>query len=776
MVRGADFGMGFVGVRAWASELARMFLARWLTGHALRQASAQARTPPKPPYRFRPPGQGRLFAGGRERRGSAAEGEDCADDEDDALGGKRVGTLTAGAKTAGSMRPPGKGRWDLHGFGTTEFKTTEFKTTGFGTNGFVAAGVFLLVMALVSGGRAEEGNFSATETEAGGYGHQYEAPPKKASKDSTAKAGKKVRAKRGALKPVLPAADSGSAGDGPKPAAGDTSAADSTFGGLGADSGNGSVDSAAAETVRKDSGSAEAREEAAEAPALILLPMVVAREAAGARGDFEKTETALRLGLTQSGRFKVWTVEEAGRTSGGGDSLPRDCFSERCLVSEAAKAGSAFIVASQYSSRDSVKVLKLVLAEVPGGRLVRAVQVWGRPGREGIIPFAREAAMRLALPEEDRDRERKAAGMDGSFTASRPWRQVPWLNPRDTLDNRRHWGWAGSGILLAGAGLAYAQGQLLQEDGNRSHPAKDVLSGAGAQSFLRGFFAAPTLGARYAAMGGAGIAHVGNGLALLMNPAGVAEADRENVVAAKRSLPDGTPSFFLAYAGPLYRQWTQGVGVQFEGDKLANETTLHGALGYDLGTLAKELAGVKVGAQAKAYLAQVGESGVGQDRSTGRSFGMGLDLGLQARLSDKITAALAVRDAAGFLRHTNTFTDESYAELLPVEYRLGAAYRASRSLLLLLDGQKAVWADQVDHLRLGAEQVLLDFLALRCGLHEIFGREAVRKMSLGFGVDTDGLGDKSLKMKITLNYAYEFGLGDDEPLGAGQQFSLEAGF
>ena len=269
---------------------------------------------------------------------------------------------------------------------------------------------------------------------------------------------------------------------------------------------------------------------------------------------------------------------------------------------------------------------------------------------------------------------------------------------------------------------------------------------------------------------------VAGGPALLMNPAGVARSGEEDVVAAKRNLPDGAPSFFLAYAGPAYRGWHQGMGVRFEGDGLSNETTFFGDLACDLGMLGPVWAGIKVGAQAKLYLAKVGEDGAGLDRATGHSFGMGLDLGVQAPLGDRITAALSVRDAAGFLRHSNTFTDRSYAEVLPVEYGIGASYRAAHALTLLLDGQEGIWADQADHLRVGGEQVLWDFLALRGGLHEAFGREAVRSLAVGFGLNSAGLKDRSMRMRICLDYAYEFGMDADAPLAGGQQFTLEAGF
>ena len=503
-------------------------------------------------------------------------------------------------------------------------------------------------------------------------------------------------------------------------------------------------------------------------PTVIMLPMTL-QAGRGDSADMALAESGLRLGLVQSGRFKVWSAEAADNAWPRGRA-PRDCFSERCLNQAAANAPTTLVLATQFAARDSQWVVRMALAQAPGGKIRRAMQVWGRQGPEGLIAFAREAALRLADPAHT------GPGVDGAFFASGGWRSIPWLNPRDSVDNRQRWGWTGTALMAAGLSLAYAQGVLSGADANDLSPARPMLSGEGADSFLRGFFAGPALGARFAAMGGAGTAAVANGMSLLMNPAGVAASDRENVVAAKRVLADGTPSAFVAYAGPAYHRWHQGLGVRFEGDRLANETTLHGALACDLEMFGRAWAGIKAGAQAKLYLAQVGEGGNGADRSTGRSYGMGLDFGLQAPLNDRITAALSVRDAAGFLRHRNTFTDESYGEILPIEWKLGAACRASDALTLLLDGQKAIWADQADHLRLGGEQVLWDFLALRGGLHEVFGREAVRMLAVGFGLDTDGLKDKALKVRLSLDYSYEFGLGADAPLAGGQQFTLEAGF
>jgi hypothetical protein len=506
-------------------------------------------------------------------------------------------------------------------------------------------------------------------------------------------------------------------------------------------------------------------------PTLTVLPAAhPADTTADSAGPAERETVAeaLRLGAEVTGRFRIPSVEEEAPRFGGAARIPRNCFTERCVAHGARKAGTDFVLASEFerSIRDTMFVLKLALYEAASGKVKAALLARARSDSTPLIPFAKAAAQRLCE--------------GGGDSAAGPWNRIGWLKGRDTVDNRRVWKWAGGAALGAAVAMAWAQGQLFQTDDNGHDPGNAVLSGTGAYSFLRGFFAAPTLGAQYAAMGGAGVAQVDNALAVLFNPAGVADVGggtgRESVVMAKRSLPGGVPSFFLAYAGPLWNHWSQGLAVQYEGDGLANETTFNGDLAYDWSALGEAWAWLKTGAGLKVYLAKVGAEGTGYDRSTGHSYGMGLDLGLRVKLSPRITGALALRDVASFLRHKNTFTGESYGEVLPPEYRLGAAYRVSPHLLLVMDGQKGVWADQADHVRLGVEKVAFGFLALRGGLHEIFGREEVRKFAVGFGIDTEGMGDVVLKQRLAINYAYEFGIDESEPLGGGQQFSLEVSF
>lgn len=593
--------------------------------------------------------------------------------------------------------------------------------------------------------------------------------------------------------------------------------------------GNSNLDSAAADSAARAAsgpgipsignpvlGPDSATGDTAGRPSLALMPTAANPHGRPGREDRLAVTEALRLGAEQSRRYRVLSPEETALPYGRLSSVPKDCFTQACALITARKLGVDLLLLSELKhglpasdapgSRPAAS-LSLALVETRTGRVRKAVWTRACPGNASAIAFAQQAVWHLLLPGPPGAASRGgpdslSAAADGADSgaadvpaaaalASAPkagsclvvaesavdsgsWPDIPWLNPSDTVDNRKHWLAAGSGLALAGLGLAWAQGQLLQEDGNgAAGPARPLRSGSGASSFQRGFFAVPNLGAKYAAMGGAGIAHVDDALAVIMNPAGVADAKRENVLAAKRNLPGGSASLFLAYAGPLSHGWFQGLGIQHEGDDLANETTVEAVLAGDWGAITRGLAGLKTGGGLKFYLAKVGEGGTGIDRSTGHSFGMGLDLGLRLRLSPDITGALSVRDAFGFLRHANTFTDRTYWETLPPEYRVGAAYRVSSDILLIIDGQKGMIADQVDHVRFGGEKTVFGILALRAGMHQVFGRQTVRKVALGFGLDSEAIAKSRRAGHVAVNYAYDFGLGEDESLGGGQQFSLD---
>lgn len=358
-----------------------------------------------------------------------------------------------------------------------------------------------------------------------------------------------------------------------------------------------------------------------------------------------------------------------------------------------------------------------------------------------------------------------------------------------------------SGYALLGAALAaaYAAGPLTFRDDNDKSPEEPLLPHAGGKSAQRGFFAAALPSPRYLAQGGAGLAGVGDASALSLNPAGLSRLGARHLAVNRSHQLGGVPSLSLGFGGPLleapYAEAAgQGVGVAYEGDALASEWTFAAGAAFAPGpflpfafrekwgllagpssgpaaSLPVGLGGLRLGALGKIHLVEVGAGGAGIERSTGHGFGLGLDLGAQWPVTASIDAGMVLRDVLSVMRYRNTFTGASYGESLPPELLVGAGYRVSPSLRFAVDGQKGLYADQSDQVRLGAEAVLWKYLRLRGGLRQVFSRESVRLLTFGFGVEGEALG-----RTLSIQYGQVLGLDEAAPLGGRSYFGMDAGF
>jgi len=329
-----------------------------------------------------------------------------------------------------------------------------------------------------------------------------------------------------------------------------------------------------------------------------------------------------------------------------------------------------------------------------------------------------------------------------------------------------------AGTVLAGVGIATAWrgGQLEGEDNNstrvngiRSHPSN--------LSSIRGFFALPSIAAAYKGQGGAGVASVEGSVSTMMNPAGLTRVDRTWVNYSFSSLPGGVPSFFLGFASPLSDNLFQALAIRHEGDELANEMTLYSSFATNLGNYFRSIQNLKTGINLKGYLLSVGEGGTGLDRSTGYGYGMGIDLGLQFPITHKIEAGVMVRDIYSYVYNINTLTNKEYAEPLPGDVTLGFAYRVSNSLTLAIDGEKALFKDQVDHIRLGGTKKVYEILSVRLGTSQIINKENSRYITFGFGFNGD-----VENYSLYINYSFEHGIDNTTTLSNQHQFSMDMGF
>ncbi len=509
----------------------------------------------------------------------------------------------------------------------------------------------------------------------------------------------------------------------------------------------------------------------AETPTLLVLPpeYINVQKSIDPKTR-EKWESAMRLGATQAETHTVWTREEMLRYWKVG-VFPKTCFSWECLNKIANHLSPDYFLAGQITRMDSLQRLRLLLFDVKKRVVIRALEKTGSIKSfylkdtlcDPLIPFAQNATQEIL----------DKGNMD---SLSENAQNYTWTKAPLPKNGKLSYGIIGTGLMLTGLVIAATEGQLSQNDANTTQVGQPLLEGDGLSSFIRGFFSHPAMGPQYAAQGGAGIAYVTGAHALLLNPAGLANTTKPEALFIKSTLPGNIPSFYLGYCGALTGSLQQGLGLQYTGDNLANEIVLENAFAMPLSFLGEWFEPIKAGLGAKIYLAQVGEGGNGLERSTGNSFGFGLDAGLQFPFTEQIEAGVFLRDGVSALVHHNTLTNQRYGEILPPEFSVGTSYKVTPQLTLLMDGQKALFVDQTDQIRLGGEQGLWQILFLRAGLVEVFGREAVQKLTVGFGIESSGFNNGFSQNNLSVNYSYALGFGEDQPLAQGHQFSLTLAF
>ncbi len=494
---------------------------------------------------------------------------------------------------------------------------------------------------------------------------------------------------------------------------------------------------------------------ASDLPELVVTPPKMARGITAPEG--------LRPALLDgAGSSQKWISVPGEERLPPGVQLD-SCFDAHCSdrISRKVKV-SAVLVTSLRSLQGTTGKpgLELTLAlYFANNRVVHALH---RPilHPDSLLSVARAAAFDLV------------EGREG--VQSGRWEEIRWLSPRDSTDRNRILRYGLLGAVVAAGGVALAQNQW-RSDPFSDDPLTIVAASTSRHSAERGFFSTSPMDARSIGRGGAGAMLSQDALAVMTNPAMLADLRKFDLILARGLAPDGSPRLAAALGSPAHGYWGQGGALYYVGDRIASEATIAWGGGIDLEAWESRFSGILLGITGKLYLAQVGEEGTGVDRSRGRTMGMGLDGGVVLPLEERLRMAFALKDIPGFLWHRNDFTDQSEKEWLPVEFQAAAQARSGKDLEIFLEGQTALAKNAPVHIRIGAESALGDFqmLKVRSGYHQIFGEETVRRLAVGFGIDTHALRSGP---SLALQFAFEFGLGDHEALEGSQQFSLEFGF
>lgn len=128
----------------------------------------------------------------------------------------------------------------------------------------------------------------------------------------------------------------------------------------------------------------------------------------------------------------------------------------------------------------------------------------------------------------------------------------------------------------------------------------------------------------------------------------------------------------------------------------------------------------------------------------GRGFGYESDLGLQLSTPSNISFGIALQN---FLQNGIKW-ETSTIDKLPYTLRIGTTYkRKDLGLLLSLDSESQVQSNRPMLLHAGAEWVIADTLALRCGLDQdsLSSAEIIQNYTYGIGLKVSG---------VSIDYAY----------------------
>jgi hypothetical protein len=187
-------------------------------------------------------------------------------------------------------------------------------------------------------------------------------------------------------------------------------------------------------------------------------------------------------------------------------------------------------------------------------------------------------------------------------------------------------------------------------------------------------------GSRLAGLGGGGTALIDDASALYWNPGAMTEVPKRSAVLLHTSYLESTSFSQASYVENLGGAGAVGMSLNYfsSGDIPQNDIN-----GIDDGSFSPNDMAVTVGYAKKVGPVSVGGAGkyvkstIVESAST-----LAMDLGVQSRplLNDRLRLAASGYNLGGTLKY------ESESEDLPQEYRLGAAYRVTSKVNLVLDG------------------------------------------------------------------------------------------
>ena len=238
-------------------------------------------------------------------------------------------------------------------------------------------------------------------------------------------------------------------------------------------------------------------------------------------------------------------------------------------------------------------------------------------------------------------------------------------------------------------------------------------SPAGAQSDENIF-----VGSRPLALGGAFTAVADDANAMFYNPAGIQSLRQHEITFMNADLfGTGIRTMYLAYALPVSRY--QGMGIDWQHVGFGD-----GELGYNRDIIKVAFARrfhprLSAGASFKYLLTDMSLDG----QSVGKGSGIGFDAGVLFSPTSRLKLGVSVHDMTGT---GVNYSEGGSATVLPRMIRVGAAWQATKNLLLAADVDRKV--------HLGGEYWYRNILALRIGTQKDLKTSDPLELTVGLGL------------------------------------------
>ncbi len=274
------------------------------------------------------------------------------------------------------------------------------------------------------------------------------------------------------------------------------------------------------------------------------------------------------------------------------------------------------------------------------------------------------------------------------------------------------------------------------------------------------------IGARPLAMGGAYTALTQDASAVFWNPAGLASLNGRATEFSHVNQFGIIPYNAFSGAISFLDYHALGLGVLASGDTQLRETTM--LLTYALngdGLFPGLLSRLQLGFSLKYQYASYGQSEFDPSAyplfseqdvlnaqnafSSGTASGLGFDLGLGYRLTERVQLGMTWRNIANTISWQSN--SENYDESIPSRMVFGLAFRANRELTVSVDFDNSLAAGSPNRLRVGTEKRMFNYFALRGGIGQTLAANSSRDYAVGMGLYKRISG----AMKTRLDYAFQ---------------------